>query len=148
MFVDRARTPLPREAGGLQIRSDRRAHLPYGLHGGSPGTPSSNVLNPGPDEVALPTHITRSVRKGDVIRHVTAGGGGFGDPLGREPAHVLDDVLNGKHTAEHVRRAYGVVIDPASRAVDEAATRDLRREARSAAHRGQRQARLTASLDQ
>lgn len=110
--------------GNLQIRSDRRHHLPYGLHGGHAGTPSSNTFNPGKREEKLPTHITRQVVKGDVICHVTAGGGGFGNPLERDPERVLDDVLNGKQSAEFARREYGVVI--ANGAVDAAATQAMR----------------------
>ena len=37
------------------MRSDRRAHPPYGVQGGKPGAPSWNVLNPGPAERVLPT---------------------------------------------------------------------------------------------
>ena len=116
------------KAGTLQIRSDRRQHLPYGLQGGANGTPSSNVFNPGPEEQALPTHVTRRVKQGDVIRHITAGGGGFGDPLERDPALVLDDVLNGKQTAAFALQ-YGVVIAPDG-AVDGLATREARMRAR------------------
>ena len=50
------------------------------------------------------------LRRGDVYRHVMSGGGGFGDPLEREPARVLEDVLDGKVTPGHAERAYGIVI--------------------------------------
>jgi N-methylhydantoinase B len=114
------------DEGTLQIRSDRRDHLPYGLQGGSPGTPSSNVLNPGADETRLPTHVTRTVVKDDVIHHVTAGGGGFGDPVERDPERVLDDVRNGKLSADFVSRAYGVAIDLQTGLLDMEATAKAR----------------------
>jgi N-methylhydantoinase B len=113
--------------GTLQIRSDRRAFRPYGLGGGGDGSQSLNVLNPGPGEQVLPTKVTMGIRRGDVLRHLTAGGGGFGDPFKRDPALVLVDYVNGKVSAEHARQAYGVVVDE-SEAVDVDATRQLRAE--------------------
>ena len=64
--------------------------------------------------------------RGDVIRHVTAGGGGYGDPYVRDPDAVLADVESGKVTVEHARNAYGVVVDPVAHVVDTAATAALR----------------------
>ncbi len=113
--------------GTLQIRSDRRAYRPYGLGGGGDGAPSLNLLNPGASERILPTKVTMDIRGGDVLRHVTAGGGGFGDPFRRDPALVLADYANGKVSAAHARQAYGVVVDDAG-AVDAAATDRLRAE--------------------
>ncbi len=96
------------EHGMLQIRSDRRAFPPYGLDGGVPGSPSSNVLNPdGPAPETLPTKFSRPVERGDVIRHVTAGGGGFGPAAERDPQRVRDDLRDGKVSADHARTAYG-----------------------------------------
>jgi N-methylhydantoinase B len=111
------------------MRSDRRAHPPYGVQGGRPGAPSWNVLNPGPAQRVLPTLPMESValKKGDVFRMTLAGGGGYGDPLERDPGRVLEDYLDDKVTLDHARRAYGVVIDPEVRRVDELATAELRR---------------------
>jgi N-methylhydantoinase B len=115
------------------MRSDRRTHRPYGVQGGRPGAPSWNVLNPGPTERVLPTLPMESIalRRGDVFRMTLAGGGGYGRPLDREPARVLEDYLDDKVTLEHARQEYGVVIDPQSRRVDAAATEELRGQARS-----------------
>jgi N-methylhydantoinase B len=112
----------------LTIRSDRRDHLPYGLHGGRPGTPSSNVVNPGEDEVVLPVLPMEVIRlkRGDVFRHVIAGGGGWGDPLERDPAAVLEDVLDEKVSVAYARAEYGVVIDLEQGTVDVAATQAVR----------------------
>jgi N-methylhydantoinase B len=111
----------------LQLRTDRRAHLPYGLAGGRPGTPSANVLNPGtPGERLLPAKCTITVRHGDVFRHVLAGAGGWGDPFARDPALVLRDVREEKITADYARREYGVVIDEANGKVREDETARLR----------------------
>jgi N-methylhydantoinase B len=94
----------------LQVRSDRRTHKPWGLEGGKAGTPSWNYINPNDGTDPLPSKVTTELRKGDVFRHVTGGGGGFGDPLERDTAHVLHDVLNGKITRAYAEKEYGVVV--------------------------------------
>lgn len=94
--------------GELHIRSDRRRFRPYGLEGGREGAPSANVLN---DAELLPTCVTRRIGRGDVVRQVSAGGGGHGDPRDRDPSLVLRDVLDGRVSVEAARREYGVVID-------------------------------------
>src|SRR5215469_2777705 len=59
--------------GTLQLRTDRRRHLPYGLAGGRPGTPSDNVLNPDGERRQLPSKCRLTIRRGDVFRHVLGG---------------------------------------------------------------------------
>jgi N-methylhydantoinase B len=123
---------LEREAV-LQVRADRRTHLPYGLWGGEPGTPSLNVLNPGTEaERVLPAKLTMTIRKGDVFRHDLPGAGGWGDPLERDPEAVREDVAQGLVTEAAAARDYGVVL--AGGAVDRGATAALR--TRLAAERG------------
>lgn len=109
----------------LQIRSDRRIHPPYGLEGGLPGGACWNVLDPGPKQRVLPSKVTRTIERGQVIRHVTAGGGGHGDPLDREPDMVRQDVLDGKVSAKAARHLYGVVVTAAGE-LNEKATRRRR----------------------
>src|SRR5262245_43856021 len=53
------------------------------------------------------------MRQGDLFHHVMAGGGGYRDALERDPALVLDDVIEGKVTRLHAAAAYGVVITDA-----------------------------------
>ncbi|WP_020661571.1 hydantoinase B/oxoprolinase family protein [Amycolatopsis benzoatilytica] len=121
-------TLLAAEAS-VQIRSDRRKFLPYGLSGGAPGTPSLNVLEPGgPDERVLESKPHFTMTAGSRHRHVTAGGGGHGHPFDREPERVLEDVLDGKVTREGAERDYGVVIDAGG--IDHAATAAARGVAR------------------
>ena len=103
-----AGVPVPGRSGVLQVRSDRRDHLPYGIRGGRSGTPSSNVLNPGADERILPTNVTCEIRRGDIFRHVTAGGGGYGLPGERDRDKVIEDVLDGKISSMYAASAYGV----------------------------------------
>jgi N-methylhydantoinase B len=123
------------EGAVLSMRSDRRTHLPYGLQGGRPGTPSWNIINPGPQQRILPTLPMEGValRKCDVLRHVLAGGGGYGDPLERDPQRVLGDVLDEKLTPGYAHREYGVVVRVDDATVDEAATIQLRAEMRRGA---------------
>ncbi|WP_439579602.1 hydantoinase B/oxoprolinase family protein [Elioraea sp.] len=116
------------EEGTLQVRSDRRVHRPFGLYGGSPGAPSENTLNPDAEAEPLPSKLTMTIRRGQVFRHVLAGGGGWGDPLERDPALVLRDVRNELLSVARAASDYGVVIEDS--AVDAAATERLRAELR------------------
>ncbi|HVE49325.1 MAG TPA: hydantoinase B/oxoprolinase family protein [Casimicrobiaceae bacterium] len=112
----------------LQLRSDRRRHQPYGLVGGHPGTRSNNTLDDAGALSQLPTKFTRPLKTGQAVRHTTAGAGGYGEPLRRDPARVLDDVRNGKVTVNGAARDYGVVVLPSPWRVDEGATDALRAE--------------------
>ncbi|HEY7037121.1 MAG TPA: hydantoinase B/oxoprolinase family protein [Thermomicrobiales bacterium] len=106
----------------LQLRSDKRRFPPYGLRGGQPGTPSWNVLNPGPKERVLPPMGMTPIRRGDVIRHTLAGGGGWGDPFARDPDLVRRDLRNELITPAYAAAHYGVVLDAATGEIDLAAT--------------------------
>ena len=117
----------------LQVRSDRRKFPPYGLYGGKPGTLADGFLNPHEENRQMPSKFIMTAGKHDVFRMVTAGGGGYGDPLEREPHRVLDDVSEEKLTVEHARQEYGVVIDPQNLTVNHRATEALRQEMRQAA---------------
>jgi N-methylhydantoinase B len=107
----------------LQLRSDRMKFLPYGLAGGRPARPTRNILNPGREARLMPGKFGITLRAGDTIRHEQPGGGGFGDPLTRDPAAVAADARAEKVTVAHAREAYGVVLDPVTLAVDPDATR-------------------------
>ncbi|MBI3091540.1 MAG: hydantoinase B/oxoprolinase family protein [Candidatus Tectomicrobia bacterium] len=67
-----------------------------------------------------------NLRLGDVYRCVTSGGGGYGDPLRRDPARVLRDVQQSLVTPEAGRSLYGVVVDASAGQVDAAQTTALR----------------------
>jgi N-methylhydantoinase B/oxoprolinase/acetone carboxylase alpha subunit len=62
---------------------------------------------------------------------VTPSGGGYGDPLERDPVLVLVDWADGLLSAEDAREVYGVALDEVAGAVDAAATERLRAERRS-----------------
>ena len=70
--------------------------------------------------------LIEGVPKGTVYYQVAQGGGGYGDPKARPAAQVAAEVKNGVVSLDAAREAYGVVVDPESFAVDEAATAELR----------------------
>jgi len=98
--------------GLVVMRADRQRFLPWALDGGSPGTPSFHIINPGPDQRVLPQNPMDAVRlrHGDVFLHLGAGGAGVGDPLERDPEAVLHDVLEERISAEYAQDVYGVWI--------------------------------------
>ena len=114
------------QSGTFQIRADRSRFRAYGLAGGAAGSPSRNVLNPGPNERVLPPKTTLQVSYGDELRHELAGAGGWGHPFERDAEAVLDDILDGKITPAHGRAAYGVALDETGRCIDAVTTARLR----------------------
>jgi len=125
----RRRYTLLNDEATLQLRSDRMAFRPYGLAGGGPARGTRNVLNPGGEAREMPAKFATTLRRGDVVLHEQPGGGGHGDPFAREPERVAEDVRDEKVSLEYARREHGVVIDPATLKVDEAATRAARGDA-------------------
>ena len=112
---------------GLQLRADRMKILPYGLAGGGPATGAINEITTADGKhVDLPSKINRRMAQGDLVRHVQPGGGGFGDPLARDPARVAHDVWNTKISAAYARKHHAVVVDPETGALDVDATTSLR----------------------
>ena len=109
----------------------RHHRPPWGVLGGEDGTPNRiEVVPAGADEPVLTTGTLARHRleSGDSVRFITAIGGGWGNPLERDPAAVVEDVENGYITVATARERYGVAMDPASLAVDLTETSDLRRE--------------------
>jgi N-methylhydantoinase B len=109
----------------LQLRTDRVAFRPYGLAGGGPGGASQNFIEIADRREPLASKVTMSVPRDALIVHEQAGGGGFGNPLLREPHRVQEDYADGKISAEFARRHYRVVFH-ADGAVDWEATARLR----------------------
>jgi N-methylhydantoinase B/oxoprolinase/acetone carboxylase alpha subunit len=69
-----------------------------------------------------------ALKQGEAICHITASGGGFGDPLERSPEKVQEDVRQERITIDYARDVYGVIIDANTMAIDEAATQRQRKE--------------------
>ena len=114
----------------LNVRSDKRDFPPHGLFNGKNGKPSKNILNPDSKQKILPVLMTEveALNRGDVFRHIMAGGGGYGDPLKRKPELVLKDVIEEKVTIAGAKEDYGVIIIKTAEEllVDSLATKKLR----------------------
>lgn len=123
------------ERAELATRMENTLVAPWGVAGGQAGRTGRIILNPGtPDERELPALGDGIVlRRGDLLRLETCGGGGWGDPLAREVERVQADVARGFVTPRGALEDYGVVLDPAALEVDKTATEELR--ARRAASR-------------
>jgi len=117
------------EKAELATRMENTLVAPYGVAGGQAGRTGRIVLNPGtPEERELPAlgdGIT--LKRGDLLRLETCGGGGWGDPLTREPERVKQDVARGLVTARGALEDYGVALDPVTLEIDKTATDETRR---------------------
>ncbi len=110
----------------LYLWFERSVTPAWGLFGGLDAVGPDCVVNPGRDDERHMLKVNAlSLRAGDVVELRTGGGGGFGEPLDRDPACVLRDVVDGYVTREAAEREYGVVLTKALE-VDEEATRRAR----------------------
>ena len=111
----------------LAVRIDSVQNPPWGTGGGMGGGTGSAVVNPGTahERVLPPLSDGHRLKRGDVLRLTTGGGGGYGHPFDRDPDAVREDVAGGFVSAEAAARLYGVVTDGDD--VDAAATAGRRR---------------------
>jgi N-methylhydantoinase B len=118
------------------LRGDARASFvmdhgrfgPQGVRGGADGAVNTvTVWRDG--EAHVPPHLSKEqdipMKAGDRVEVGTPGGGGYGDPFGRDPAKVLADLRLGYYTEEQAERLFGVAISGG--VIDMAATEALRR---------------------
>ncbi|WP_295719094.1 hydantoinase B/oxoprolinase family protein [uncultured Halovibrio sp.] len=114
--------------GEVSIHDDRWLTYPWGVNGGDPGMRSrKTLLRADGSEQILPSKCDHvKVRKDDLLLFDTWGGGGWGNPLERDPEAVATDVKRGLVSVDGARR-YGVVLDANGR-IDAAATESLRGE--------------------
>jgi N-methylhydantoinase B len=101
---------------------------PYGVAGGQAGRPGEILLNPDTPRQRQISATSDGVdlQRGDLIRLITCGGGGWGDPFRRDPMTVQQDVARGFVTIQGALKDYGVVLDPLTNAIDKAATEERR----------------------
>ena len=95
------------------VLSDRAAIPPWGVGGGGPAAAVQvSVVRDGRDlELSTPGKLTgHPLVAGDVVVMQSAGGGGFGEPLARDPERVREDVAAGYVSPERARDGYGVVL--------------------------------------
>jgi len=136
-------------AGGVitvSALADRAKRAPWGLWGGGDGSTTRIELQRAGESgyrsfqdhfnLVSPTKFTNvRLGAGDKVRLVSPSGGGYGDPLERDPSLVAVDVREGFVSVESAGRLYGVMFG-ADGAVDEAATAARR----AALRRGNNQA--------
>jgi len=117
--------------GDIGIHDERWLTYPWGVNGGNPGMRSTKrIVRTDGSEEWLPAKCEGiKVKNGDILSYNTWGGGGWGDPLARDPALVAQDVARGLVTVKGAR-SYGVVVTDAG--ADSAATEALRAEMRAA----------------
>jgi N-methylhydantoinase B len=120
------------EEARFSIRSMKHVIPPNGCAGGGTGRGGDIWINPDtPEAKRLPTrYADYPLRKGDIFRLDTPGGGGHGDAFAREPERVLADVREGTVSPGAAERQYGVVVREESDGwmIDEAATAERRKE--------------------
>lgn len=115
----------------LVYSADGTTYPPKGVLGGGDATPSrSSKLLPTGERIDLPAFHEEVFRDGEKVDFLTCGGGGYGDPLRRDPARVAASANRGWLSIERARAAYKVVLlrDEATGrlVVDAAATALLR----------------------
>ena len=106
----------------LGIQSGRYRYSPEGLFGGKDGSRAQFLIN---GELGNPYGLSQ-LRPGDVVIMDAAGGGGYGDPLERDPELVEKDAADGYVSIESAKEDYGVVINPQTMKADWGATEKLR----------------------
>jgi N-methylhydantoinase B len=117
----------------ISEHGDREDVTPYGLAGGTNGGPAKLILNKGKKgEKNLGVFVAGfQAKAGDHLTFYSNGGGGYGNPLERDPKLVLEDVIDGYISLEKARITYGVAIkildqDTLQYVINEEATNKLR----------------------
>ncbi|MCL7419045.1 MAG: hydantoinase B/oxoprolinase family protein, partial [Halalkalicoccus sp.] len=116
------------EPGAITFQDDRAHTYPWGVDGGTHAQTSEKTLvrTDGTEE-ELPSKVENvAVAAGDKLVFSTAGGGGLGDPLERDPAVVAREVRRGLISESAARTEYGVILDEGT--VDNVATENRREE--------------------
>jgi N-methylhydantoinase B len=112
---------------------------PQGARGGYPGQRSGveRLCADGTIETLPPIGLVE-LSENEFIRGVESGGGGYGDPLERDPSRVLEDVLEGWVSVGAAKNLYGVSLvggeDKGVLTIDDAATFSMRKALRTARH--------------
>ncbi|WP_049902923.1 hydantoinase B/oxoprolinase family protein [Halococcus agarilyticus] len=119
------------EDGAITFQDDRAHTYPWGVDGGTHGgTSEKTLVRTDGTELELPSKAENvPVEPGDKLVFSTAGGGGLGDPLERDPELVAREVRRGLVTEAAAREEYGVVLDEDG-SVDRTATEDQREDVR------------------
>jgi N-methylhydantoinase B len=114
--------------GAFSVEGEGHKYRPWGFKGGEQGSTASLSLRPAVGgDIAMPSKVPyHNAKAGDHLVSLGPNGGGYGDPLERDPAAVLSDMLDGYVSPEQAQSEYGVVIS--GKTVDGEATARLRRQ--------------------
>lgn len=114
------------EPGVIAIHDDRWFVPPWGVNGGAPGARARKIIEkPDGRHIVVGNKVEDlKVEADDILHFVTWGGGGWGDPLERDPALVAREVVQGLVTVQGAK-AYGVLLT-ADGLVGQAETEALR----------------------
>ena len=112
----------PEGPTSIAVQAGRFKYAPQGLFGAETGSLAQFLVN---DQSGDPSGLTLC-QNGDEIQFYSAGGGGYGDPLQRDPEAIDADIRNGYVSIAQAEKSYGVVIDPKTLSVDRTATEKLR----------------------
>jgi N-methylhydantoinase B len=96
----------------INVNLERTFEPPWGMEGGKPGQGNLALIQSASGEqryVKKETNI--AVAAGDAVSFWTAGGGGYGDPVRRDPQSIQKDLAEGYVSAESVARDYGVAVN-------------------------------------
>lgn len=112
--------------GAIAIHDDRWFVPPWGVNGGHPGERATKILErlDGSKEIVGNKIEDVEVKEGELLHFITWGGGGWGDPLQRDPELVGLEIRQGLVTPKGAKD-YGVVAD-ADGMIDTGATEALR----------------------
>ncbi|MDA4128869.1 MAG: hydantoinase B/oxoprolinase family protein [Thaumarchaeota archaeon] len=95
---------------------ERHKNRPWGIRGGSSGGMNDVYVNfGGPNQVECPKVTALPLERGDVVRLMTGGGGGFGNPKERDHEMVKWDVVNGYVSRESAEKDYGFKLNESTR---------------------------------
>lgn len=114
-------------SAALTTMASRHKYAPWGLNGGRDGSP--NVVEVHRKDGGFEGRATWShepLDQGDLVRFISGGGGGYGDPKQRPAERVFQDWRDGYITAKEAEEEFGVAIDTENRRIDREKTAALR----------------------
>jgi len=115
----------------VTIQVGRHDFPPWGINGGQDGSGNKVVIYKNGKPAEIRRLSAEPLSKGDLVSIRTSSGGGFGNPLDRDPKMVLRDVRDELISVDIAREVYGVIVDPDKMEVDLEKTQELRKKLRS-----------------
>ena len=99
------------ESASVNVRGDRAAFAPRGFYEGGDGSFSAFYLeDAGGNMKKIPSKFGGRIQRGQHLRILTPGGGGFGNPGERDREALMQDYREGKASAEKILKDYGVDV--------------------------------------